>query len=118
MNSPFTSIPSSLLTGDHKGNESVYKDNIRHLPSPQRIPFVAKGHDAQLMDAQNARKTVTVNFLSSTDPVMGNIVRRDRYTITLCDHHNGDDTIYFKHGIESIKISSLPYTARTSRSAA
>jgi len=69
--------------------------------------FVAKGHDAQLQDAQSQGLAVRMRLCNAPDPVEGVITRRDRYTITL-RHAAGADTgleeIFYKHAIESVLI--------------
>lgn len=72
-------------------------------PAQQPKKFEAKGHDVQLQDAQYGAKECTVRLIGIDQPVIGVICRRDRYTITLRSS-SGDDTIYFKHAIESIFI--------------
>ena len=65
-------------------------------------PRAAKGHDAQLKDAQENGKPVTVTTLAGEE-IKGNISNRDRYTITI---RSGDNYgIYYKHAIESIYIT-------------
>lgn len=70
--------------------------------------FVAKGHDAQLKEAQNEGYFVTLTTMLG-ERFEGKIIRRDRYTVTLKSSANGvftDEvaTIYYKHGIISLTI--------------
>jgi sRNA-binding regulator protein Hfq len=66
----------------------------------------AKGHDAQLKEAQEKGYPAHVVLVNgSEDGIHGLIVNRDRYTITVLDRESGDRTIYYKHAIESIKLS-------------
>lgn len=69
--------------------------------------FVAKGHDAQLMDAQMGRFPTKIR-LSSGAVVSGIITKRDKFTITL-KHTSGDfieqEEIFYKHAIESVMIT-------------
>jgi len=68
--------------------------------------FVAKGHDAQLQDAQyNNLPVEVVTLLESV--IKGVIVRRDKYTVTLrlsAGTDAGKDLMIYKHAIESILI--------------
>ena len=74
-----------------------------------RKRFVAKGHDAQLQDAQMNGLPVRITCLSGI-MVKGLIIRRDKYTVTLqheatCDSaEQGDQEIFYKHAIESVLI--------------
>lgn len=77
----------------------------RQLGEPTSAPhkkFVAKGHDAQLMDAQMSHAAVTLNTISGAT-FDGTISRRDKFTITLRDKE-GQDEIFYKHAIESVRI--------------
>ena len=74
--------------------------------NPDRPKFVAKGHDAQLQDAQ-INKLPTVITLTSGAVITGTIAKRDKYTITLC-HTSGESAgyneIFYKHAIEGVLI--------------
>lgn len=68
--------------------------------------FVAKGHDAQLMDAQMNGLQTTIALMSG-NAVTGTIVKRDKFTITLrysAGTHAGTEEIFYKHAIESVMI--------------
>lgn len=69
-------------------------------------PFVAKGHDAQLMEAQhNSLPTTLTTMFGNT--FVGTIVKRDKFTITLRHSEGesaGQDEIFYKHAIESVLI--------------
>lgn len=68
--------------------------------------FVAKGHDSQLQEAQYGKSTAVVTLMSG-DIVIGNIVRRDKFTVTVRLTRGtdvGNELILFKHAIESILI--------------
>lgn len=68
--------------------------------------FVAKGHDAQLQDAQYGKNTVIITTMSG-EFVIGNVVRRDKFTVTIRITKGtdvGSELIVFKHAIESILI--------------
>lgn len=72
--------------------------------SGERKRFVAKGHDAQLQDAQHARRVITINTMSG-ESHSGIIARRDKFTVTL-ETTGGDHEIFYKHAIESIGIGA------------
>ena len=71
-----------------------------------RPKFIAKGHDAQLQDAQ-LNKHLTVVTLTSGAIITGTVSKRDKYTITV-RHAAGDsegyDEIFYKHAIEGVLI--------------
>jgi sRNA-binding regulator protein Hfq len=74
----------------------------------KKQPFVAKGHDAQLMDAQNNVTPTTISLISGGS-YEGIIVKRDKYTITLRHAEGlgleaGQDEIFYKHAIEGVRI--------------
>lgn len=74
---------------------------------PHRTKFVAKGHDAQLQDAQFSKLKTRIT-LTSGEVAHGLIVKRDKFTITL-RHESGNDSgcdeIFYKHAIEAVLIS-------------
>lgn len=77
---------------------------VNNPSAPRR--FVAKGHDAQLLDAQNNRFPTAITLTSGLE-VFGNIARRDKFTITLHLSRGADkgkDLLIYKHAIESILI--------------
>lgn len=68
--------------------------------------FVAKGHDAQLQEAQHSHLPTTLTMISGI-VAEGTVSRRDKYTITLRysnGTHAGQDEIFYKHAIESVLI--------------
>lgn len=73
--------------------------------------FVAKGHDAQLQDAQINKLPTTITLISGAVWV-GTVSKRDKFTITL--HHAegtpvaGMDEIFYKHAIEGVLIDRRP----------
>lgn len=69
--------------------------------SAHKPKFVAKGHDAQLQDAQLG-KLLTILTLVSGERYEGFILKRDKFTITLA--HSGGDEIFYKHAIEGVLI--------------
>lgn len=104
--------PKTLFGASSKV-DSPRNDNNGHfthrLPSPApKRPFVAKGHDAQLMEAQHDGLQTTIVTVSGGEYV-GIIVKRDKFTITL-RHDNGahaeagQDEIFYKHAIEGVRI--------------
>jgi len=84
------------------GVQSPAPAPIRQNQGDQKPRFVAKGHDAQLQDAQMGRHDTEV--ISQSGIIYnGTIVRRDKYTITLlCP---AGELILYKHAIESIQIT-------------
>lgn len=76
------------------------------VAAPAKKKFVAKGHDAQLQHAQFGKLQVEVVRISTDEPLIGTIARRDKYTITI-NHYRKDlgawvDSIVYKHAIESV----------------
>lgn len=72
--------------------------------APKR--FVAKGHDAQLQDAQHGKFPVEVITMGG-EMIKGTIARRDKFTITLTISSGTDagcDMILYKHAIESVLV--------------
>jgi sRNA-binding regulator protein Hfq len=65
--------------------------------------FVAKGHDAQLQEAQMNNFQVVVNLMYSETSIRGVIARRDKWTITVTPKE-GASYIIYKHAIESVQI--------------
>lgn len=72
--------------------------------TPGKKPFVAKGHDRQLEDAQYGKFEVEVLSVTGDTPYLGKIVRRDKFTITI-DDGTGSETLIYKHAIESIRFN-------------
>jgi sRNA-binding regulator protein Hfq len=75
--------------------------------APKKPPVVAKGHDAILKGLQDARSLIAVNLISTDVPTIGNLVMRDRYTISLRIKDGRIMTIY-KHAIESFTTVPAP----------
>lgn len=103
----------------HLPNVRAYVSDAQPRPRPrpdfqaaaseaQRKRFVAKGHDAQLQDAQMNGLPVRITCLSG-NVLNGTITRRDKYTVTL-QHgaenaaDGGEQEIFYKHAIESILV--------------
>jgi RNA chaperone Hfq len=82
---------------------NVEPHNVEPMP---RKKFIAKGHDAQLQEAQIDRIPVELTTLSGV-VVSGTVSRRDKYTISL-RHGEGEnvgrDEIFYKHAIESVLL--------------
>lgn len=115
---------NNLNHDSHLPNVRAYvqdSTNVRPLRAPGATPyqhdrkersdsaprkFVAKGHDAQLQDAQFSGREVRVATMGG-DLIFGKIVRRDKFTITL-EVTQGTETgaleIIYKHGIESVQV--------------
>lgn len=78
-----------------------------YAPGEQPRKFVAKGHDAQLQEAQYGKLETVLTVMSGT-AFTGLVVRRDKFTITL--RHTvgasiGQDEIFYKHAIEGVLIN-------------
>lgn len=75
---------------------------------PAQKKFVAKGHDAQLQEAQMSGLVVRVECMDSgiDESVVGRIMKRDKFTITLrpTDPIDGEDYIIYKHAIRMIAL--------------
>lgn len=69
--------------------------------------YTAKGHDAQLQNAMYSKSQVRLQLLGKEKSVIGVIVRRDKFTITL-QHSLGEfinmEEIFYKHAIESVLV--------------
>lgn len=68
--------------------------------------FTPVGHDRQLSDAQYAGNVVAVALLDGRT-VVGKVLRRCRYTLTIDDCRDDGDLIIFKHAIETIRIMPI-----------
>lgn len=71
-------------------------------------PFVAKGHDAILKDAQDARGLLRIITMSDGANHTGKMVARDKFTITIeipIDADTGTSVrrTFYKHAIESFE---------------
>src|SRR5687768_6827831 len=72
-------------------------------PSTGKKPFVAKGHDAFLKDAQDNSRSLRIVTMSNGDVHIGRMVARDKFTITIeliVKTENAVKTIrrtFFKH---------------------
>lgn len=74
----------------------------------ERKRFVAKGHDAQLQDAQFSHREVRIVTVGG-ESAHGKIIRRDKFTITLeitQGTEAGAHEIFYKHAIESVRIKA------------
>ncbi len=106
----------------HLPNVRAYVSDAQPRPRPRpdfqaaaseasRKRFVAKGHDAQLQDAQMNGLLVQITCVSGI-VVKGIITRRDKYTVTLQHEATGDNAeqgdqeIFYKHAIESVLIKN------------
>lgn len=68
---------------------------------PKR-PFVAKGHDAILKEVQDNGGYLAVTLMSDGSTVSGQLVARDKFTITVLTEEGRRRTFY-KHAIESFE---------------
>lgn len=74
----------------------------------QKRPFVAKGHDAILKDAQDAKGLLRIVTMSDGAEHVGKMVARDKFTITIevTNPDNLPATVrrtFYKHAIESFE---------------
>jgi sRNA-binding regulator protein Hfq len=79
--------------------------NTLRIKNPQRPfkprkPFVAKGHDALLKGLQDSGADVTVCV--NGDIIVGKIIARDKFTVTLNDG-GIDSVLIYKSAIETIR---------------
>lgn len=65
-----------------------------------RKPMVAKGHDAILKGLQDRSAFIEIYPMCSDEPIIGKMINRDRYTITV-ELANGQRRTIYKHAIES-----------------
>jgi len=100
--------PSSYVGGGFQ--RATQSGGVQQRPpfshSGDKPKFVAKGHDAQLQDAQINKHPTTISLMSG-DKVNGIVVKRDKFTITLRYTGGTDaglDEIFYKHAIESVLI--------------
>lgn len=89
---------------------SVFNPDRSHgSQAPKR--FVAKGHDAQLQAAQHDKSHVVVVTLQG-DSYVGELVRRDKYTVTIRPATSVEEYIIYKHAIESVCITKANTTVQ------
>ena len=103
----------------NQNNVTHLNRDVRHImnasspsfstrPTNQFPPkkFTAKGHDAQLQDAQFGKIATTITLIGGT-VCRGLITRRDKFTITLRHTEGtnvGMEEIFYKHAIEGVLI--------------
>lgn len=76
-----------------QGGAGQFKPNAgKHIP---------KGHDAILKRLQDEKCLVEVLMLDRDDPIVGVIVGRDKFTITVA--YDGYEECIYKHAIASFK---------------
>lgn len=68
-----------------------------------KAKFVAKGHDAILKAGQDSGSNINIMTTGGLE-IVGKLVNRDKFTITVEYHDGGRATVY-KHAIESFTIS-------------
>jgi len=69
---------------------------------PLKKPFIAKGHDAILKGMQDNGGDISVSMISTEIPLVGKLIARDKFTITVLTDDGERVTIY-KHAIESFR---------------
>lgn len=65
-----------------------------------RKPVVAKGHDAILKGLQDRGATIEIYPIGYDGKIVGKMINRDRYTITV-ELAGGQRRTIYKHAIES-----------------
>ena len=95
-------IPESDIRRDQA---NFHRRTVGGTDQPKK-KFVAKGHDAQLQDAQFNNIQVQVALMNADHPIVGAVVKRDKFTITVQHILAGvrRETIIFKHAIESLTL--------------
>jgi hypothetical protein len=69
-------------------------------------PFVAKGHDSILKEAQDAKGDLRIITMSDGAEHVGRMVARDKFTITIEIEKLDGSTVrrtFYKHAIESFE---------------
>jgi sRNA-binding regulator protein Hfq len=75
---------------------------VMNTPIVNKPKFVAKGHDAILKNAQDAGSDIAIEFMSGNQ-ILGKLVNRDKYTITVLVP-SGDKMTVYKHAIEFFTV--------------
>lgn len=101
MEHPYNRQPRDTLRPrpDYRG-ASAGGGNQKHIP---------KGHDAVLKALQDSGRTCTIVKASSGDKLVGKIVGRDKFTITLLVE--GVRRVVYKHAIEEFFGEEAPAQA-------
>lgn len=89
-------LPSE--SGTHVAKRRIVVNQPRPESSSASKDFKAKGHDAVLKAVQD-RKTACVFKTTNGESVRGQIIARDRYTISVLVDGELDARIYYKHSI-------------------
>jgi sRNA-binding regulator protein Hfq len=103
------SIPASVShqsTYERGSQRREVRPAANDVGMAPKSKFVAKGHDAQLQDAQYGKFPVRVR-LASGDQYWAQVVKRDKFTITfkcLKGEEAGLEEIVYKHAIESLLL--------------
>lgn len=109
-------VPNNVshLSGYERTEQGRRPGSVDHRPNrvaandthASKSKFVAKGHDAQLQDAQFGKIPVRVTLISGS-VIRGTVSKRDKFTITI-NHESGDfagcDEIVYKHAIEGVML--------------
>jgi sRNA-binding regulator protein Hfq len=85
-------------------NNTITKPN-QNAPKGK---FIAKGHDAILKSAQDAGDTIEIIAMSG-DVIVGKLLNRDKFTVTILEEDSGKKKTVYKHGIESFSIDKAAY---------
>jgi sRNA-binding regulator protein Hfq len=100
-------------------NRDRNQDRYEQRRSFQKNPKQAKGHDAILKALQESGAPVEVTFVADGRTIIGKIIARDKFTVSVCE---GDETsgyrafpnVIFKHAIEQFRqVGEAPSVAVT-----
>lgn len=84
-----------------QSRQPMYKSESS--PAPRKT-MIAKGHDAILKSLQDRGATIKVETMNGTAPIIGKMINRDRYTITVDTKIKGGTEVsrvtIYKHAIE------------------
>lgn len=92
---PTISVPSH-----HIGERRSIPASGDRREAPRKPSMIAKGHDAILKAFQDRSATVEIYPMHCADPIVGKMINRDRYTITV-ELESGKRRTVYKHAIES-----------------
>lgn len=80
--------------------------SAKPMPAQGKRPYVAKGHDAILKDAQDNKGILRIVTMSDGAVHVGKMVARDKFTITIEVTVSGGTAVrrtFYKHAIESFE---------------
>jgi sRNA-binding regulator protein Hfq len=95
---PTLSVPAGTGRRPYEGNAE--RRPFDQGAAPRKPSMIAKGHDAILKSLQDRSATIEIYPMHCADPIIGKMINRDRYTITVELDTGARRTVY-KHAIES-----------------